>query len=106
MDSLPQQPARRIPSWRQRSTELPAELPAPPDYRAVYHPIDHDLLDDGGSDADEAQSASRGQVRRLIVLAVILLVLASLLLYDLQPVLDAFFNPPPPPSFDVPGDRL
>jgi hypothetical protein len=65
------------------------------------HPIDYDLLDDGGVDEPDVQRV--WTTKRVIYLLIALLLLAAFLFYELAPVLDALFNPPPPPVI-VPGD--
>ncbi len=67
------------------------------------HPIDYDLLDDGGVDEPEDQPQRVWTAKRVIYLLIALLLLLAFLLYELAPVLDALFNPPPPPAI-VPGD--
>jgi hypothetical protein len=61
------------------------------------HPIDYNLLDDGGVDEPDEQPKRIWTAKRIIYLLIALLLLAAFLFYELAPVLDTLFNPPPTP---------
>lgn len=66
-------------------------------WRDEIHPIDYDLLDDGGVDGPEELPGRVWTARRIIYLLIALLLLVAFLFYELAPVLDALLNPPPTP---------
>lgn len=66
-------------------------------WRDEIHPIDYDLLDDGGVDEPNDQPGRVWTARRIIYLLIALLLLTAFLFYELAPVLDAVINPPQTP---------
>jgi hypothetical protein len=75
-----------------------------PEWDDEIHPIDYDLLDDGGVDAPGTQPAPVWTAKRVIYLLIVLFVLIALLLYEVAPALDALLHPPTPPPIVQPSD--
>jgi hypothetical protein len=74
------------------------------------HPIDYDLLDEyPGPDDEDGSSPSVWTWQRIALALIALLILLSLLAYEIAPLLDLWLNPPPtpdlPPIFE-PRDRV